>query len=61
MDKDLEFLRDVDDKYLDVLVNVMINYDGGKGKIKAKKTGTTTITAKVGKKSIKFKVKVVKK
>lgn len=35
MDKDLEFLRDVDDKYLDVLVNVMINYDGGKGKIKA--------------------------
>ena len=35
MDKDLEFLKDVDDKYLDVLVNVMINYDGGKGKIKA--------------------------
>lgn len=32
-----------------------------KGKIRAKKTGTTTITAKVGKKSIKFKVKVVKK
>lgn len=35
MDRDLEFLRDVDDKYLDVLVDVMINYDGGKGKIKA--------------------------
>ena len=35
MDKDLEFLKAVDDKYLDVLVNVMINYDGGKGKIKA--------------------------
>ena len=35
MDRDLEFLRDVDDKYLDVLVDVMINYDGGKSKIKA--------------------------
>ena len=35
MDKDLEFLKHVDDRYLDVLVDVMINYDGGKGKIKA--------------------------
>ena len=35
MDKDLEFLKDVDDRYLDVLVDVMINYDGGKGKLKA--------------------------
>ena len=35
MDKDLEFLKDVDDRYLDVLVDVMINYDGGKEKLKA--------------------------
>lgn len=35
MDKDLEFLKDVDDRYLDVIVNVMINYDGGKEKLKA--------------------------
>ena len=37
MDKDLEFLKDVDDRYLDVLVDVMINYDGGTSKIRAVK------------------------
>ena len=37
MDKDLEFLKAVDDKYLDVLVDVMINYDGGTSKIRAVK------------------------
>lgn len=35
LDKDLEFLKKVDDKYLGVLVDVMINYDGGTSKIKA--------------------------
>lgn len=35
LDKDLEFLKKVDDKYLSVLVDVMINYDGGTSKIKA--------------------------
>ena len=37
MDKDLGFLKDVDDRYLGILVDVMINYDGGSGKIKAVK------------------------
>ena len=37
LDKDLEFLKKVDDKYLGVLVDVMINYDGGTSKIKAVK------------------------
>lgn len=37
LDKDLEFLKNVDDKYLGVLVDVMINYDGGTSNIKAVK------------------------
>ncbi len=37
MDKDLEFLKKVDDKYLAVLIDVMINYDGGTSKIKVVK------------------------
>ncbi|MDO4756009.1 MAG: hypothetical protein Q4A54_06670 [Parabacteroides sp.] len=37
MDKDLEFLKNVDDKYLDGLVDVIIKYDGGSNKIKAAK------------------------
>lgn len=34
IDKDLEFLKDIDGKYLETLVDVMINYDGGSNKLK---------------------------